>query len=1245
MKRITKKLLQMSTIVILIMTMILGNISINYKLVSIGKIDAEASVLSASQFTEKLNNFKASYKQGEYFNRANADGSGVINHTSPTHTNCNHTGACTLNCSCYCGTYANNCWQCVAFSMTLGDYLFGGDPRSSSEWEKIAFPTNLYVGDIVRYPCAGYHHNVVIISIDGDSAKVAECNFSGPCMVDYTRSVSVSNLISLVKNGSSEDMVWHYKGNNLTSNEVQSNNVINFVGSTSEAKEIKTIQKIWAKRTDNDSNHYAIFYIDDVAITGHIKADASNYFAVDIDPSKYSVGNHTIKIKYANSKSSWTDTRTIYFNKKVAVWNCDDGKEVEGKIKLWGKRYDSDSNHYAIFYIDDTAITGHLTADASGYFSVVIDSNKYTEGSHNFKIKYVHTAGSYESVRRIKIKHYDDTPPEIKDVKITNLSSKGYTVTCTVTGNNEIDRVQFPTWTVKDGQDDIQSSWSTNTSASGSISGTTVKYRVNITDHKNEVGDYKTHIYAYDKYGNQSVHAIDVVVPNGIVPINVGVYNGHIYAYFNDCYTWKEAKALCEGMGGHLVTITSKEENDYVHQLTANNYAYIGCTDEEKEGTWKWVTGESFSYAPWSIGQPDNSNKSEHFGEIWPDGTWNDNQNSGGYSRGFVLEIDGELKAANEVTANNYLYRAYDVSMPWEVAKVYCEKYGGSLAVPTNDAENTTIKNLIQNTKKSYYFLGITDKAKEDQWVDINGNVISYNKWGSEEPNGGISENYIVIGKNEKWYDTRSYDDFKGFIYQTQIAVTGITLNKTSLTLTEGGSETLQATIQPSNATNKTITWSSSNTSVATVDSAGKVTAVKAGTATITATSNNGKKVNCTVTVNAKTVAVTGITLNKTSVAFNVGGSETLQATIQPSNATNKTVTWSSSNTSVATVDSAGKVTAVKAGTATITATSNNSKKASCTVTVVEKQPSVSYTAHVQNTGWQSFVKDGGFAGTEGKSYRVEGIIVKLDAGSYTGGIKYRSYIQGIGWQDYVNNGSMTGTNGQSKRLEAIQIELTGDIAKYYDVYYTVHAQNYGWLGWAKNGKTSGTVGYGYRLEGIMIKLVKKGESAPSNGKTQKSYEQSDRPFINYMTYVQNEGWKESVRNGGFSGSSGKAQRIESIIMNVDSTSVSGGIRYRAMIQGNSNWTAYAADGAACGTSGQSKRLEAVQIELTGDLANKYDVYYRVYVENRGWMGWAKNGQTSGSIGYNARIEAIQIQPVVKGGAAPGSTANASVKK
>ena len=164
------------------------------------------------------------------------------------------------------------------------------------------------------------------------------------------------------------------------------------------------------------------------------------------------------------------------------------------------------------------------------------------------------------------------------------------------------------------------------------------------------------------------------------------------------------------------------------------------------------------------------------------------------------------------------------------------------------------------------------------------------------------------------------------------IPVRGIGLNKTSTTITKGNSETLTATITPSDATNKTVTWTTSNSSVATLSN-GKVTAVAAGTATITAKSNNGKTATCTVTVKNPTVAVTGISLNKTSASITKGNSLTLTATITPSDATNKTVIWTTSNSSVATVSN-GKVTAVAAGTATITAKSNNGKTATCIVTV-----------------------------------------------------------------------------------------------------------------------------------------------------------------------------------------------------------------------------------------------------------------------------------------------------------------------
>ena len=167
------------------------------------------------------------------------------------------------------------------------------------------------------------------------------------------------------------------------------------------------------------------------------------------------------------------------------------------------------------------------------------------------------------------------------------------------------------------------------------------------------------------------------------------------------------------------------------------------------------------------------------------------------------------------------------------------------------------------------------------------------------------------------------------------IPVTKIALNKTSLSLEEGKSETLKLTYTPSNATDKTTTWQSNNTAVATVDKSGKVTARKAGAASITATCG-GLSVTCTLTVTAaapQVVPVTSIQLNKTSLNLEEGKSETLKLTYTPSNATDKTTTWQSNNTSVATVDSSGKVTARKAGAASITATCG-SHSATCTVSV-----------------------------------------------------------------------------------------------------------------------------------------------------------------------------------------------------------------------------------------------------------------------------------------------------------------------
>ena len=175
------------------------------------------------------------------------------------------------------------------------------------------------------------------------------------------------------------------------------------------------------------------------------------------------------------------------------------------------------------------------------------------------------------------------------------------------------------------------------------------------------------------------------------------------------------------------------------------------------------------------------------------------------------------------------------------------------------------------------------------------------------------------------------------------VNVTEVSLDKTELTLTEGETETLTATVKPDNADNRKVTWSSDKTEIATVDGAGKVTAVKAGEATVTVTTEDGgKTATCKVTVKAKTVSVTEVTLDRAELTLTERETETLTATVRPDNADNKKVTWSSDKTEVATVDGDGRVTAVKAGEAVVTVTTEDGgKTATCKVTVKAKAVNV----------------------------------------------------------------------------------------------------------------------------------------------------------------------------------------------------------------------------------------------------------------------------------------------------------------
>ena len=523
-----------------------------------------------------------------------------------------------------------------------------------------------------------------------------------------------------------------------------------------------------------------------------------------------------------------------------------------------------------------------------------------------------------------------------------------------------------------------------------------------------------------------------------------------------------------------------------------------------------------------------------------------------------------------------------------------------------------------------------TTDDKTLKWTSRNPDVATVDNTGKVTAVGGGTATITVKSQNGKEASCE---------VKVTSKIESISLNKSNITLSKGTSETLKATINPSDTTDdKTLKWTSSNPNIATVDNTGKVTAVGGGTATITVKSQNGKEASCEVKVTSK---IESISLNKSNITLSKGTSETLKATINPSDATDdKTLTWKSEDENIAKVDGNGKVTGVGTGTTNITVITSNGKSAACKVTVVRQTPSVNYSTHVQDIGWQGYVKDGSTAGTTGQSKRLEAIRIKLSNNtSYNGTIQYQTHIQDIGWQGWKMKDDTSGTSGQSKRLEAIRIKLTDELAENYDIYYRVHAQSFGWLGWAKNGESAGTAGYSYRLEAIEVKLVEKGGKAP--GSTQDAYRQR---YVSYQTHVQDIGWQGIKYDGEEAGTSGQSKRLEAINISLSNPLYSGSIEYQTHVQ-DIGWQGWKANGQMAGTSGQSKRLEAIRIKLTGEMAKQYDIYYRVHSQEFGWLGWAKNGESAGTEGYSYRLEAIQIQLVKKGGSAPGSTSNCFYKR
>ncbi|MDL2223488.1 Ig-like domain-containing protein [Bacteroidales bacterium OttesenSCG-928-M11] len=245
------------------------------------------------------------------------------------------------------------------------------------------------------------------------------------------------------------------------------------------------------------------------------------------------------------------------------------------------------------------------------------------------------------------------------------------------------------------------------------------------------------------------------------------------------------------------------------------------------------------------------------------------------------------------------------------------------------------VTNIAMNKTETALFLGSSEQLS---YTITPSNATNQKvTWSSSKPAVATVENGLVtaLTLGTTTITVTSEDGSKKatcLVTVNPIAATNISLNKTTSSLQLGSTEQLTFTITPTNTTNQNVSWSSSNTKVASVEK-GLVTALSVGTSIITVTTEDGNKTaSCTITVNP--ISVISIDLNKTTANLLIGNTEQLTYSINPTDATNQNVSWSSSNTNVASVQD-GLITALTVGTTTVTVTTEDGNKtASCIVTV-----------------------------------------------------------------------------------------------------------------------------------------------------------------------------------------------------------------------------------------------------------------------------------------------------------------------
>lgn len=464
----------------------------------------------------------------------------------------------------------------------------------------------------------------------------------------------------------------------------------------------------------------------------------------------------------------------------------------------------------------------------------------------------------------------------------------------------------------------------------------------------------KDYAYAYDPYvyyTSGPASSVNIAAAPTPYAVRAAQWNGHTYVLYEGNLTWQDAKSFCERNGGTLACVTSAQEEAIVESV-AGAHSHVWLGGYEENGSYRWVTGEGFSFSDWSSGEPNNESGLEHYLEVNA-GLWNDLRMNSEYVQGLVMEFSTpSIEYVTSTDWQGHTYTVYHGCVTWEDAKTFCEENGGYLAVITSSAEQALIESL--NSSSQNLWLGAEDKDGDGTYRWVTGEAMSYTKWGNAQPDCDRGVEHYLGTYSQNWNDFPNYyPTIYGFVMEKVIPITTYTVTYDAMngsgapaaqTVDLGMPCTLSSDI-PTRSGYIFKGWD-----------------ISANAVNARYQPNGSLIADSDVTLYAvweKEIALQYIVFDTSELQMDKGDSSTLNVTFAPSDATNRELIWSSDAPDIVSVKD-GVLTANKAGLATITCTPQDERAVSvhCRILVWDDNSTLTLPVSMRSIEEEAFTGD-----------------------------------------------------------------------------------------------------------------------------------------------------------------------------------------------------------------------------------------------------------------------------------------------